>query len=249
MAEWVGKPQKLTLRHTKPTRGQGKERALFLKTCNRSLKVCYRLPSPWASADWNQKEPTLKGRDKPPAPCGPHRAPQQRRPAAPGPSLELQQRCSLKSARKPARLCVTLTCVDASDDVSLLGTRAVRDPRLLSLLQPEDQIRLGDWVSWPKENRGQLQGCTRTPTRTGLPPPLLSHSFQNLPPHLPAGTPTPPTPLPSPLHTPPSTGGPTPLLCLRTPHPLRPLRGAQRPALGQPLPRTWNLGHGAAGPQ
>lgn len=60
---------------------------------------------------------------------------------------------SLEELRGAARaetpqLRLRLTCVDASDDVSLLRTGAIWDPRLLSLLQPEDQIRLGDWVSW-----------------------------------------------------------------------------------------------------
>lgn len=59
------------------------------------------------------------------------------------------------------QLRLRLTCVDASDDVSLLRTGTIWDPRLLSLLQPKDQIRLGDWVSW---------GRTRGSCRPRLPP-------------------------------------------------------------------------------
>lgn len=56
----MGKPRQLTLRRTKTTRGQGKERALFLKTCNRSLEVRYRLPRPWASADGTKRSQPSK---------------------------------------------------------------------------------------------------------------------------------------------------------------------------------------------
>lgn len=52
-------------------------------------------------------------------------------------------------SRNPTRFHLPLTCVDASDNVSFLRTGAIWDPGFLPLLQPEDQIRLGDWVSWP----------------------------------------------------------------------------------------------------
>lgn len=47
----------------------------------------------------------------------------------------------------------SLTRVDTSDNVSFLGMGAVWDPRLFSLFEVEDQIRLGNWVSYPGEGK------------------------------------------------------------------------------------------------
>lgn len=61
-------------------------------------------------------------------------------------------------SRNPTRFHLLLTCVDASDNVSFIRTGAIWDPGLLPLLQPEDQIRLGDWVAWPGEKQPAAAG-------------------------------------------------------------------------------------------
>lgn len=165
---------------------------------------------------------------------------------------------------KPARPRVTLTCVDTGDDVSLLGTGAIRDPRLLSLLQPEDQIRLGDWVSCPGKNRQQLQGpaCRPRPhphstatTGSSLRP------FQDQPSHLPAPAgrshtpfslepcPDPQLPCPAPsTHCHLQGARPSPPSPDSSPLEASGECTAQRPEQHCSSPEHVHLGHGAAGP-
>lgn len=80
------------------------------------------------------------------------------------------------------QLRLRLTCVDASDDVSLLRTGTIWDPRLLSLLQPKDQIRLGDWVSWGRTRgscRPRLPPHSPAPSQSSPGSSLLFSSFQD----------------------------------------------------------------------
>lgn len=74
-----------------------------------------------------------------------------------------------------------LTCIDTSDNVSLLRTGAVWDPRFLSLFQPGDQIRLGDGVSWHGEKQRAAvavpAGPALTPEALSSTPQFLSSSF------------------------------------------------------------------------
>lgn len=194
--------------------GQGSP-ALFLKTCNRSLEVCYRLQPLGHSADWNQEEPALKGRDKPQRLCS--AGPQQHRPTAPGP-LGLQQECRL-SCQKTLRLCVTLTCVDASDDVSLLEWGCLGPTAPLPTPTPErSDPAWGLGSSWPKENRRRCRAVPAFPT---LHNPASHHSLSH-----PSRNPT-ALPLRWNSHTPsspakpPPTAGPT----LSSASGLSPLKG------------------------